>query len=705
MSRRSNNTNKYIRTRPEVDPKTTGFIGSIMTTRNLDADLVANERLYDLEKRYMIESYTNPDLAEKLDLNPVAVKKTIKILDIIIKYLRSISSELITTASYLSDSSVGEFFRMIKSISLQADQLIEQIQKMSTDKELLPSASMDLLKSVATEYQDILETVKDNVEQRMMILHNYPDQIKQYVEVTFGKLDKISEDIENLYDSYLTNVINETQQAQQNRKVSYIQNGTNHGDLRSESDSDDDYDHESESDSSLQQFPRSNWNQTRTNNTNNQGSTYSTNNSAFAPVQTNIGTLHDPMMFNELTNIRQPTNNNNKNILDQAQNEFNRENTILKKLNYEIDKLETAKQLSSDPNEIEELDVAQRLLISKLYVQDVKVRELEEELLILESRIQNEELLNQEAREIHNNQLNQEPLPTKHNLDPGYLSDIQNLKTRLKKSYDKLEYLISEFIVAQHERNHDRKEVLKLDFNLEQNTFKKLIERYKLLSNNNYEIEIPTLPPDTLSPDTRSRSSSRSLSPDTRSRASSEAFEIPTDNDEIFNTLQRMHNINDDDNSNHTDNVDNNDINDIEDVIEAVADSRGMIDNDEIDIINDIKKSQVALSRLIKYLGIESDLSNYDKNINIINKYIEHRLNDRTEKDEQRHNGDFKTYYVNEYTILAIEGSCCDTRPDSKSVFFIKEKLTPVELIERINSIPIACKIIKAIPYKLNWLF
>jgi len=55
------------------------------------------------------------------------------------------------------------------------------------------------------------------------------------------------------------------------------------------------------------------------------------------------------------------------------------------------------------------------------------------------------------------------------------------------------------------------------------------------------------------------------------------------------------------------------------------------------------------------------------------------------------------------YSILAIEGSCIDKRSQSKSVFFVKEELTKDEMIERIKSIPIAMKIIKAMPFEVHF--
>jgi hypothetical protein len=52
---------------------------------------------------------------------------------------------------------------------------------------------------------------------------------------------------------------------------------------------------------------------------------------------------------------------------------------------------------------------------------------------------------------------------------------------------------------------------------------------------------------------------------------------------------------------------------------------------------------------------------------------------------------------IEDYSILAIEGSPYDVRGGSKSVFFIDEILTEEEMRERVESIPICKKIIEGI--------
>jgi hypothetical protein len=65
--------------------------------------------------------------------------------------------------------------------------------------------------------------------------------------------------------------------------------------------------------------------------------------------------------------------------------------------------------------------------------------------------------------------------------------------------------------------------------------------------------------------------------------------------------------------------------------------------------------------------------------------------------------GDAAYYQEGGCSIFAIEGSCKDKRPGSKSVFFMKELISREELKERILSIPIAKRIIEQMPFEVNW--
>lgn len=66
-------------------------------------------------------------------------------------------------------------------------------------------------------------------------------------------------------------------------------------------------------------------------------------------------------------------------------------------------------------------------------------------------------------------------------------------------------------------------------------------------------------------------------------------------------------------------------------------------------------------------------------------------------------NGDVEFYHIDGWSIMAICGSCKDKRPGSKSVFFIKQEMPDNELLNLIRSIPIANKIINAMPFDINW--
>lgn len=60
-------------------------------------------------------------------------------------------------------------------------------------------------------------------------------------------------------------------------------------------------------------------------------------------------------------------------------------------------------------------------------------------------------------------------------------------------------------------------------------------------------------------------------------------------------------------------------------------------------------------------------------------------------------------YKEDGYSIIAIYGSCADTRHGTKSVFFIKEDLTKEEMKQKILSIPIANWIIDKMPFEVKW--
>jgi len=65
--------------------------------------------------------------------------------------------------------------------------------------------------------------------------------------------------------------------------------------------------------------------------------------------------------------------------------------------------------------------------------------------------------------------------------------------------------------------------------------------------------------------------------------------------------------------------------------------------------------------------------------------------------------GDIVFGYFGEFTVLAISGSCKDTRQGTKSVFWIKEIIPIEEMKQRILDIPIAKKIIDTMPFEIKW--
>lgn len=65
--------------------------------------------------------------------------------------------------------------------------------------------------------------------------------------------------------------------------------------------------------------------------------------------------------------------------------------------------------------------------------------------------------------------------------------------------------------------------------------------------------------------------------------------------------------------------------------------------------------------------------------------------------------GEVVFYQSEDYTVIAINGSCVDHRPGSKSVFWEKEYLTKDDMIKRIIANPIANKILKQMKFQIRW--
>ena len=60
-------------------------------------------------------------------------------------------------------------------------------------------------------------------------------------------------------------------------------------------------------------------------------------------------------------------------------------------------------------------------------------------------------------------------------------------------------------------------------------------------------------------------------------------------------------------------------------------------------------------------------------------------------------------YQGGSYTVLAIAGSPKDTRPGTKSVFWIKLKLDKTAMIEMIKDNKTAMSIINEMPFEVEW--
>ena len=105
--------------------------------------------------------------------------------------------------------------------------------------------------------------------------------------------------------------------------------------------------------------------------------------------------------------------------------------------------------------------------------------------------------------------------------------------------------------------------------------------------------------------------------------------------------------------------------------------------------------------------GVFGDRSlSFPKGVGIpITRYKEWPFNPE-ELPKSRCNGDVEYWFINGdpcYSIIAICGSCIDTRPGCKSVFFLLGEFSKEEMINKILSIPIAKKIIDKMPFEVKW--
>ena len=108
----------------------------------------------------------------------------------------------------------------------------------------------------------------------------------------------------------------------------------------------------------------------------------------------------------------------------------------------------------------------------------------------------------------------------------------------------------------------------------------------------------------------------------------------------------------------------------------------------------------------MEYFGTNlSEHGHYRWDINgeyMVNKWMD-RKDLPFNPDELTHDlpkGEVVFYQGGGYTVLGIAGSPKDTRPGTKSIFWVKENLSRQEMIERIKSNPVAMKLITAMPFK-----
>ena len=65
--------------------------------------------------------------------------------------------------------------------------------------------------------------------------------------------------------------------------------------------------------------------------------------------------------------------------------------------------------------------------------------------------------------------------------------------------------------------------------------------------------------------------------------------------------------------------------------------------------------------------------------------------------------GEVIFYQGGGYTVLGISGSCVDERPGTHSIFWVKEVISKIWMIQRINGNAASAKIIKAMPFEIMW--
>ena len=111
------------------------------------------------------------------------------------------------------------------------------------------------------------------------------------------------------------------------------------------------------------------------------------------------------------------------------------------------------------------------------------------------------------------------------------------------------------------------------------------------------------------------------------------------------------------------------------------------------------------MSEILYYFGTSLNKCGHyfwelDDRLNHSEIYFQHIPFDPEQlTDHLKRNGEWVFHNYKGYSILAISGSCTDTRKGSKSVFWVKEKLSQNKLIERIINTSMAVTIINQMPF------
>jgi len=65
--------------------------------------------------------------------------------------------------------------------------------------------------------------------------------------------------------------------------------------------------------------------------------------------------------------------------------------------------------------------------------------------------------------------------------------------------------------------------------------------------------------------------------------------------------------------------------------------------------------------------------------------------------------GEVVFYQGGGYTVVGISGSCKDSRPGTKSIFWVKELITRKEMIERILDNSLSLELLAKMPFNVRW--